>query len=250
MNREGAFPEVVVLDNVSDVATEAARRFLALCRDAIADHGAFFVALSGGSTPNALYDVLSIDSWSDQVDWDRVHVFFSDERFVSPESPESNYHTAFHGLLSRVSIPAHQVYPVPTVAVDPQTSAGRYAETIAHVLGSSDVGTPQFDLIFLGMGPDGHTASLFPDTEGLNDLDSTVLCNWVPKLDAWRISFSFTLLNAAKSLIFLACGADKAPSLANVLSGAGDLPASRVYPVHGTLTWLVDKAAAAEFLPK
>jgi 6-phosphogluconolactonase len=231
-----------VLDTPEAVARAAADLVVQIAAEAIERSGQFNVALSGGSTPKALYDLLSGDEYRDLVDWQHVNIYFSDERFVPPESEESNFHTANIGLLQRVPIRPEAVHPVPTVDVEPEEAARRYEETIIENVAGRPL--PRFDLIFLGMGPDGHTASLFPGTEALGVTDRLVAPNYVPRLNSWRVTFTFPLLDEGLVVAFLATGADKADRLAEVLSG-GDYPAAHVAPEDGTLLWIVDEAAAA-----
>jgi 6-phosphogluconolactonase len=231
-----------ILDTPEAVARAAADLVVQIAAEAIERSGQFNVALSGGSTPKALYALLSGDEYRDLVDWQHVNIYFSDERFVPPDSEESNFHTANIGLLQRVPIRPEAIHPVPTVGVEPDEAARRSEETIIENVAGRPL--PRFDLIFLGMGPDGHTASLFPGTEALGVTDRLVAPNYVPRLDSWRITFTFPLLDEGLVVAFLATGADKADRLAEVLNG-GDYPAAHVAPEDGTLLWIVDEAAAA-----
>jgi 6-phosphogluconolactonase len=231
-----------ILDTPEAVARAAADLVVQIAAEAIERSGQFNVALSGGSTPKALYALLSGDEYRDLVDWQHVNIYFSDERFVPPDSEESNFHTANIGLLQRVPIRPEAIHPVPTVGVEPEGGAGRDEETTIENVPALPL--PRFDLIFLGMGPDGHTASLFPGTEALGVTDRLVAPNYVPRLDSWRITFTFPLLDEGLVVAFLATGADKADRLAEVLNG-GDYPAAHVAPEDGTLLWIVDEAAAA-----
>jgi 6-phosphogluconolactonase len=243
-----------ILDTPEAVARAAADLVVQIAAEAIERSGQFNVALSGGSTPKALYALLSGDEYRDLVDWQHVNIYFSDERFVPPDSEESNFHTANIGLLQRVPIRPEAIHPVPTVGVEPDEAARRYEETIIEEATNNEEKPtiepppppplPRFDLIFLGMGPDGHTASLFPGTEALGVTDRLVAPNYVPRLDSWRITFTFPLLDEGLVVAFLATGADKADRLAEVLNG-GDYPAAHVAPEDGTLLWIVDEAAAA-----
>jgi 6-phosphogluconolactonase len=231
-----------VLDTPDAVARAAADLVVQLAAEAIERSGEFNVALSGGSTPTALYALLSGDEYRDLVNWEHVNVYFSDERFVAPDSEESNFHTANVGLLQRVPILPESVHLVPTVGLEPDEAARQYEEMILG--GVSGRPLPRFDLIFLGMGPDGHTASLFPGTEALGVTDRLVAANYVPRLDSWRITFTFALLDEGRVVAFLATGPDKADRLVEVLNG-GDYPAAHVAPEDGTLLWIVDREAAS-----
>jgi 6-phosphogluconolactonase len=235
--------EIEVVPDAAVLAERAARRFSDVARSAVEARGQFLVALSGGNTPRALYQTLA-DRFAAQVDWSRVQVFFSDERFVPPTSPDSNYRMSADSLLSHVPISERFVHQVATVDTTPSASAGQYEEGIRRVFHAGLTDVPAFDLILLGLGPDGHTASLFPGTEALSVVDRLVVPNFVPRLDSQRITFTYPLLNAAHCVLFLVEGAGKAERVAEVLAGA-DLPAAKVHPRAGRLIWLLDQAAAA-----
>ncbi len=234
---------VLVYRDPTALARGAAEFFAERAREAIADHGMFQVALSGGNTPRATYETLATAPYRDDIDWRRVQVFFSDERFVSPDSPESDFLMAREALLAKVPLADDAVHPIPTVDVTPGESAALYTQTIRAAFGAGSTELPHFDLILLGLGADGHTASLFPGTEALSDAESLVAANFVRKLQAWRITFTYRLIDAARCVAFLVQGEDKASVLSDVLSGA-DLPAARVDPVDGRLEWIIDEEAA------
>ncbi len=225
--------ELVVLPDLAALAEAAARRFVALAGAAIESHGRFRVALSGGSTPRALHERLARGG---------------DERFVPPDDPESCYRMARETLLDHVPVPAANIYPMPTIGSTPEAAARAYAETLAAVFGAE---TPRFDLIFLGMGPDGHTASLFPGhPEVIAPSGALVVAvHGAPKPPPTRLTCTYQLLNAAANVIFLVAGADKAATLRAVLRGPQDvarLPAQGVWPASGALIWQADAAAAKE----
>jgi 6-phosphogluconolactonase len=239
--------ELMMLADPATLAKEAAQRFVELSDTAIKDHGCFRVALSGGSTPRATHERLA-HQHCDDIDWNHVEVFWGDERFVPPDDPESLFRMARETLLDHVPIPAANIFPMPTVGGTPEAAARAYAETLAATCSAA---LPRFDLIFLGMGPDGHTASLFPGQLEVvapsGDLVAAIY--GAPKPPPTRLTFTYKLLNAAANVIFLVAGADKAPTLRAVLRGPDDvthLPAQGVRPTAGALTWLVDQAAARE----
>jgi 6-phosphogluconolactonase len=240
--------DLVVLSDPAALAEEAARRFVDLARAAIAAHGRFVVALSGGSTPRAMHERLARSPLRDSVDWANVHIFWGDERMTPPDDPQSNYRMARETLLQHVPIPAANIYPVPTVGGTPEAAADAYDETIAATLGAQ---SPRFDLILLGMGPDGHTASLFPGQPEVvrpSEALAAAVHN-APKPPPARVTFTYRLINVAANVIVLVSGADKAATLREVLRGPADvarLPAQGVRPKNGKLTWLVDAAAAKE----
>lgn len=240
---------VVVASGVQDLIRVAAERFVDVAQAAVSARSMFSVALSGGNTPRPLYQALAAPPYRDQIDWHHVQVFFSDERFVPPDSPESNYHLAHETLLSRVPIPERFVHRVATVDISPEEAAALYAEGIRRDFQVGMAEIPRFDLILLGMGPDGHTASLFPDTAALDVTDRLVVANFVPRMDAWRVTFTYPLLDAARNVTFLVGGADKAERVREVFTGQGDLPAALVRPTDGQEVWLLDQAAAVQ-LPR
>jgi len=238
-------PEIVVLTDPSAVANEAAGRMAGLARASITARGRFTLALSGGSTPRALYALLASDNYRDRIEWGRALIFWSDERCVPPDDAESNYRLAHESPLSKVSIPSSHVHRVMGEA-DPEHAAMLYEQIIRREVPAA-VGIPAFDLILLGLGPDGHTASLFPGTAALHEKHRLVVANYVPQLNAHRITFTAPLINAAANVMFLVVGSDKADVLRAVLEGEFKpdvFPAQRIAPGKGTLTWLIDRAAA------
>jgi 6-phosphogluconolactonase len=240
--------ELVILPTPAAIADAAAQRFIALAQASIEQQGRFAVALSGGSTPRALHQRLAKPPLSTAINWEKVLVFWGDERFVAPDDEESCFRMARETLLAHVPIPAANIFPVPTVGGTPESAAASYAETLVEQLGA---GTPRFDLILLGMGPDGHTASLFPShPEPSAPGDQLVIAvHDAPKPPPTRISFTYKTLNAAANILFLVAGADKSAALREVLGGPSDaarLPAQGVRPAQGSLTWLVDQAAASK----
>jgi 6-phosphogluconolactonase len=239
---------VHVYPTSAELADAAARLVVQLAQQAVAAQGRFSIALSGGSTPRALYTRLASPPLCDALDWSRVHVFWSDERHVPLDDPESCYRMARETLLDRVPVPGANIYPAPTEGRTPEQAARAYTQTIQERLGGS---LPRFDLILLGMGPDGHTASLFPGAPAVTAPSEALV---VPVFDApkpppTRLSFSYHLINAAAHVLFLVAGADKAATLQQVLLGTYEparLPAQGVHPADGVLTWMVDRAAAQE----
>lgn len=239
--------ELVIVPDQAALAEEGARRFEALARAAITAHERFSVALSGGSTPRGMYERLAQPPYRDAIDWTNVHIFWGDERYVPPDDPESCFRMAREALLAHITLPAANIYPVPTVGGTPEAAARAYAETLTARFG----GAPRFDLILLGMGPDGHTASLFPGAPELTAPggDLVAVVTDAPKPPPTRLTLTPAAINAAANVIFLVSGADKATTLREVLRGPPDparLPAQVVRPAHGTLVWLVDAAAAGE----
>lgn len=232
-----------VFENSELVARAAANRFTSLAASAIKQQGRFSVALSGGQTPKRVYELLASDEFKDQINWRDVHIFFGDERPVPPDHPASNYGMALATLISKVSIPPINVHRIIGEA-EPQTSARLYeTELKAFFTGAT---WPRFDLVFLGMGEDGHTASLFPGTAALKEHTAWVVANWVERLGEFRITFTAPAINAAANILFLVTGEKKAALLAEVLRGPYEperLPAQLVKPDAGSLVWMVDAEA-------
>jgi 6-phosphogluconolactonase len=232
------------------LARTAAEQMIALGQEALDERGRFFLALSGGSTPQPLYRLLASDEFAPALDWARVHVFWSDERVVPPDHPDSNYAMARQALLDSISIPKYNIHRI-QAELDPRAAAWAYEDVMRQVfkLEPDEQQPPAFDLILLGMGDDGHTASLFPDSAALNESQRWVVANWIPQLETWRITFTLPLLNAARAVLFLVRGEAKASRLYEVLRGpeAPDrLPAQAVKPTSGDPLWLMDQAAASQ----
>ena len=243
MIRRG-FGEIHVLPAPEQLAQRAALEFVSDARGAIQERGAFFVALAGGTTPKAAYALLAQDPRKGEVDWQHVHVYFGDERCVGPDDPDSNYRMAREAFLAAAGIPEGNVHRIRGEA-DPQQAAREYAGLLTQALGDE----PRFDLIMLGMGPDGHTASLFPGSDPLQDDDRLVRAVYVEKLHTHRITFTPRVINNARHVLITAEGLPKAPALFAVREGPYDPqihPIQIVSPTNGRLTWLVDQAAAAE----
>lgn len=238
---------VEVFPNTAAVSREAARQFASLAEEAVRQRGRFCVALSGGSTPRALHERLAgPEVPGPPIAWDHVHLFWGDERYVPPNHPDSNYRMARETLLDRVPIPPAQVYPIPTSYADPAEAAAAYEQTLRTAFGLPYGQWPRFDLILLGLGPDAHTASLFPGTAALHEGQRLVAANWVEKLHAWRITLTPPVLNHAAHVLFLVSGAEKTGALRAVWHGARDperFPAQLVRPAAGDLVWLIDEAA-------
>jgi 6-phosphogluconolactonase len=240
--------EIRRLTTPQDLFQAAAEEVVRTATDAIAQYGRFAIALSGGSTPRNLYTLIAANA-SASLPWDRMFFFWSDERHVPPDDPESNYGMARDTLLSKVAIPPANIFPVPAENPDASAAAETYEQTLRKFFAVGPGEFPRFDLILLGMGPDGHTASLFPETAALQEKSRLVVANWVEKLKASRITFTLPVLKAARCVAFLVSGADKAAVLHEVLEGnvpAEKYPSKLVRPSEGKLIWFVDRAAASE----
>jgi 6-phosphogluconolactonase len=235
----------VVLPTPEAVADAAADRIVAAARNAIHRRGRFRIALSGGSTPRPVYALLAAPPRVAAVDWSRVDVFWGDERCVPPDHPESNYGVARELLLDRLpGLRKGAVHRMPADLPDREREARRYQARIARAFGTTadDRRPPAFDLIWLGMGRDGHTASLFPGSTALAERRAWVVTTWAPGPAVWRMTLTLPIVNAARSVLFVVIGADKAGPLQSVRSGADALPAALVH-ARSTL-WLVDAQAA------
>jgi len=237
---------IEVLATAADLFHGAAEEFARAARAAIGAQGRFAVALSGGSTPKGLYSLLAA-SYADFA-WNRVFLFFGDERHVPPTEADSNYRMVKESLLAKIAIPAENVFRVPAENPDAAAAAADYEAQLRRFFELRPGEFPRFDLILLGMGPDGHTASLFPDSLALDEQSRLVVANWVAKLNTHRITFTFPVLNRAAEVMFMASGADKADILHQVLEGKSipPLPSQRVQPSDGKVLWMLDEAAAAK----
>jgi 6-phosphogluconolactonase len=236
-------PEIKVLPSAAAIAQEAASRIEQCAEAAIELNGRFSLGLSGGSTPRMLYQLLA-DNYRGAINWTKVEVFFGDERCVGPEDKESNYRMAREALLSKVPIPGDNVYRM-RGEIDPQDAAKEYGSMLKERFGDAGL-----DLILLGLGDDGHTASLFPHTQALTETKHRCVANYAEHSTtgkSWRITLTAPFINRCNQALFLVVGAAKADALAHVLEGETDpqrWPAQLIKPHSGKLTWLVDAAAA------
>jgi len=238
-------PRVIVVPGPEDVAAAARALVLEGEREALARSGMFRVALAGGSTPRRLYELLAASPDADFANW---HVFFGDERWVPADHLDSNARMAREALLDRVAIPHQQVHAIDTSAGSPARAACLYAMTLRRKLAPAPGELPRFDLVLLGLGADGHTASLFPGSSALVAAAADLaVATWAEGAGAWRVTLTAGVLGAARAVVFLVSGADKAEALRRVLGsdGTDEPPAALVRPSAGSLTFVVDEAAAA-----
>jgi 6-phosphogluconolactonase len=236
---------IKVFDHPEEVARAAAERFFSTAENAIKSTGRFSVALSGGSTPKRVNELIAADL-RESLYWSNIHVFLGDERCVPWDHPDSNFRMARETLLTRVPIPEENIHPMRGEG-DPTVNAQAYDQVLREFFG--EVQWPRFDLVFLRLGEDGHTASLFPGTAALNEKRAWVVANWVEKLNSFRLSLTAPAINHAKQILFLVTGSSKAKALAAVVNGpvnAGELPAQLIQPVEGSCDWLVDRDAASQ----
>ncbi len=237
--------EVLICADAGELAREAARRFAELAEAFTSDAGRVAVALSGGSTPKAMYQILAEKPFADMLPWRSIYFFWGDERCVPPDHPESNYRMADETLLSKVPVPRENIFRIPAEDEDHERAAASYSETLQKFFADE---WPHLDLVFLGMGADGHTASLFPGTTALRAGDRIAVANYVEKLQSWRITLTADSINRARNIIFLVAGQDKAPALKEVIGGPRNpeqYPSQLIEPSHGALLWIVDEAAAS-----
>lgn len=237
-----------IFDSKLALSRDAACRFTAIAASCAAEGRPFTVALSGGSTPAMLHTLLAESPFRQAVRWDNVEIFFGDDRCVPPNSSDSNYHMAHETLLSKVPVPAENVHRLYTEGADYEADAWQYEAELTRFFQLAPGQLPRFDLILLGMGPDGHCASLFPHKPALQEAKRLVIPS-EPGLKPFvpRLTLTFPVLNNAANVLFLVAGADKAETLARVLNGPPDpdaLPSQRIAPTTGTLTWLLDAEAA------
>jgi 6-phosphogluconolactonase len=236
------------LTTPQDLFQAAADEVLHAATDAVAQRGSFTIALSGGSTPKNLYTLIAANS-SPSLPWEKVFFFWGDERHVPPEDPDSNYRMAQETILSKIPIPPANIFRISGENPDASAAAEAYEQTLRKFFAVAPGEFPRFDLILLGMGPDGHTASLFPETAALQEKSRLVVANWVEKMKTSRITLTLPVLNAARRVAFLVSGADKAAVLHEVLEGNAPgekYPSKLVRPSQGKLIWFVDRAAASE----
>ncbi|MEI6045175.1 MAG: 6-phosphogluconolactonase [Chloroflexota bacterium] len=252
----GPMLEIQVFPEVQALNREAAQRLVKLAKAKIAATGRFSLALSGGSTPQKLYSLLA--TYKEQIEWSKVFIFFGDERCVPPDHPESNYRMANEALLSKVPISPENSYRMHGED-PPEEAAEAYAKELErffgleHGNGPSPENFPSFDLILLGMGADGQTASLFPATSALHEHGRPVTANFVPQLKTERLTLTAPTINRAAQIWFLVVGEDKASTLARVLEGEYQpqtYPSQLIRPQQGKLIWMLDEAAAAKLTKK
>ena len=241
------FPgQLRVYRDPEQVAAAAAELFVDTAAESISARERFRVVLSGGSTPRRAYQLLATEPFARRVDWEKVEFFWGDERYVPAADPDSNYRLAAETLLQRVPAPSFNIHRVPTEVSPPSAAAFAYESSIRQSFGEAQ-STPHFDLIFLGLGTNGHTASLFPHSPALQETSHLVLADFVSEVNAWRITMTAPLLNRGRTVAFLINGQKKADVFREVVLGPRDpqhLPAQLIAP-QGHLLWLADQPAAS-----
>jgi len=237
--------QIQIYADPKELARGAAQEFVARGVEAVAQGESFTVALSGGSTPKLLYQLLADgdEPFRDRVPWRETHFFWSDERNVPPDHPDSNHRMTNEAMLAHVPVPPGNIHRIHGEKPDVTEAAGDYERNLIEV---TEATLPRLDLILLGLGPDGHTASIFPGSEVLHETQHLVAAPWVAKLNTYRITMTLPLLNNAASILFLVSGAEKAEIVREVLEGPKQYPAQYVKPTNGELLWLLDKDSAKD----
>jgi 6-phosphogluconolactonase len=242
-------PEIRIFEGLEPLSWAAATRLEEQARVKAIEKKPFSVALSGGSTPKLLYELLASPTFAGRVRWPNLHFFQVDERCVPPDDPQSNYRMIRQALLEPSPLPEENFHRMAAERPDRERAAREYAQELASVLRTAPGQWPRLDLVFLGMGPDGHTASLFPGSEALGEHTEWVTPNFAPKLNSFRLTLTLPVLNAAAHVIFLVAGGDKAETLREVLEGPkGQFPAQLIQPTKGRLSWFLDESAAAKLM--
>lgn len=241
--------EYKVVPDANTLAALAAEQFTQAAEKAAATRGRARIAISGGSTPKAAFQLLADPSqpWRARMPWDKLDLFWVDERCVPPDHPESNFRMTREALLDHVPLQPGQIHRMEG-ELEPVVAAARYESLLRNTFRLEGAESPRFDLVALGMGPDGHTASLFPNTEAVHEIGRLVTANHVPQKDTWRITLTWPVINHASSVFFLIGGADKAEVLREVMLGPRDperLPSQLIWPSSGILSLILDQAAAA-----
>jgi 6-phosphogluconolactonase len=238
-------PEIQIFKTSNELFAAAVADFAKLATEAVQKRGRFCVALSGGSTPKAMYSLLATSSTP--IPWKSIYFFWGDERHVPPTDPESNYRMVYEAMLSKVQVPPQNVFRILSEEKDPELAAKQYEQTLVKFFGLNAGQFPRFDLVLLGLGPDGHTASLFPDSTALKETNRLVVATWVEKFKTHRITLTLPVLNNAAVVEFLASGKEKAGIVHQVLEGDGNqYPSQMIRPRDGRLVWLLDQGAASE----
>ncbi len=240
-------PEIRIFKNLEELSRAAAAQLAEITGPIKPDGRPFSIALSGGHTPKSLYELLATQEFSSRIPWSRVHLFQVDERCVPPTSAESNYRMIREAMLDKIALPSGHFHRMAAEEPDRDAASQSYAAELQTVTADSSVKWPRLDLIFLGLGEDGHTASLFPGSAALEEEKLAVCPNWIEKLGMWRLTLTYPVLNAAARIIFLVAGPEKAEIARQILRSpdASTLyPAQRVRPSNGTVTWFLDEAAA------
>jgi len=239
-------PQVRVLPSDEELFRASAEKFCEIGKQAIREHGRYTVALSGGSTPKGLHYELAT-TFAKELPWDKVFFFWGDERHVPPDFPESNFRMAKETLLSKLPIPPENIFRMRGEIPDANQAAAMYEQWLREFFRPAAGQVPRIDFILLGIGPEGHTASLFPDTKALPEKQHLVVGNYVAVHSTWRITCTYPVLNNGANVMFLVNGASKADIVRTALKDpSANLPCQGVQPISGNLMWYLDRAAGAE----
>jgi 6-phosphogluconolactonase len=242
--------DVIICRDVEELSQKAAERFIRLAREAIARTGRFTVALSGGSTPRALYSLLSSPSYNERIPWARIQLYWGDERCVPPHHADSNFLMVQETLLANITIPRENFHRMAGELL-PRAAAADYEDQLKKLFRLPPGALPRFDLVLLGLGADGHTASLFPGNAALDDREHLVVATYVEKLQAHRLTLTLPVINQAAEILFLVSGKDKSAVVKQIVGeqpDAAGLPAAKVQPESGRLTWLITQDAASDLV--
>jgi len=238
----------VIVADLEEMSIHGAKHVTELIERSIKANKKCMIALSGGNTPKKLYERLATEEFSSRIPWDLTYWFFGDERHVPPDDERSNYKLASETLLSKVPIPHNNIYRIMTEKPDPPAIAANYELTLMKAFHLAPGELPIFDLMFLGIGADGHTASLFPHSDALQITTRMTTANNIPETEEWRITMTFPVINAAKNLLFLVSGKEKAEALNQVINGKSnpeEYPAQLIRQKRGFQLWLIEQSAAA-----
>ena len=243
----------VIEPDPAALAMRAAQHLVELAEEAVSARGRVRIAVSGGSTPKATFALLADPAhpFLNRMPWHALELFFVDERTVPPDHPDSNYRMTRESLLDHVNLRPEQIHRMHG-ELEPEVAAAEYEFDLRRTFRLEGAEAPRFDIVTLGMGDDGHTASLFPHTDAIHEIGRLVIANQVPQKDTWRITLTWPVINHAREVFFLIAGADKAEPLKEVLTGPKDverLPSQLIWPASGILTLILDKAAAAQLPP-
>jgi len=249
--------DITIFANAKDLFQFAAKDFWQRANAAVNVKGVFSVVLAGGNTPKSFFDTLtSVEYYKENIPWSQIHFFFGDERYVHADDPESNYHTAWEHLFSKIPINPENVYRIPTELSDPKKAAQNYEATLRKIFRIKDDDFPPFDLVYLGLGANGHTASLMPESDIVmcylnssfpDKSHQLTAALFVSELNMYRITLTVPAINNAKNIIFLVTGANKATAVWHVLEGHADpahFPAQLIHCMQGETIWYLDQAAA------
>ena len=241
--------EIVVVKDSVALSCEAAEILVRCIAEVLGKGSHFSISLSGGSTPKTLFSMLvEDDSFKNKIPWDKIHFFWGDERYVPPEDEQNNFRMAYETMLSKAPVPPGNIHRMPTEQSDAGKVAADYEQELREFFRLKAGELPVFDFNLLGIGPDGHTASLFPGTEALHEQRRLVVANWVEKFQTYRITLTAPVLNNADTIVVLVSGQEKAEILQRILEGEYQpdlLPSQLIRPKQGRLVWLVDQAAAS-----